>query len=123
MLRQQNGCCVFQFVFPALGFEWLPSHEHALTTLADSVRFVLCVHDIIMRTKLIRIETTSGSCLLYLRSRSILARKRPFTLTSFGLESISDRIKNASVKPSWPNGQGVGLLCRRLRVRVPSEVA
>ena len=25
-------------------------------------------------------------------------------------------------KPPWPNGQGVGLLIRRLRVRVPQEV-
>ena len=26
------------------------------------------------------------------------------------------------IKPPWPNGQGVGLLIRRLRVRVPQEV-
>ena len=26
------------------------------------------------------------------------------------------------VKPPWPNGQGVGLLIRRLRVRVPQGV-
>ena len=27
-----------------------------------------------------------------------------------------------SLKPRWPNGQGVGLLIRRLRVRVPQGV-
>ena len=28
----------------------------------------------------------------------------------------------SSHKPPWPNGQGVGLLIRRLRVRVPQGV-
>jgi hypothetical protein len=28
-----------------------------------------------------------------------------------------------AAKPPWPNGQGVGLLIRRLRARVPQGVA
>ena len=31
-------------------------------------------------------------------------------------------IVHTTIKPPWPNGQGVGLLIRRLRVRVPQEV-
>ena len=38
------------------------------------------------------------------------------------LASISHRTKPMQIWPPWPNGQGVGLLIRRLRARVPQGV-
>ena len=52
-----------------------------------------------MRTN--RIETTSSrGGLLQIGSRSVSARKEPFTFASFGLRSISDQSENASVNSS-----------------------
>ena len=39
-----------------------------------------------------------------------------------GLSRIAPSGRNCSGLPPWPNGQGAGLLIRRLRVRVPLEV-